>query len=75
MQHVHEYIKLKSKLMADTSPDFESIAIKALENDAHRNNKVQMAENTKRRLIKTGLSAEGYKKKAREVYKYAKGFE
>lgn len=69
MEHVHEYIKLQA------TGDNETIAIKALENDPLRNNKVHVAENTMRRLVKTGSKADGYKIKAREVFKYAKGFE
>ena len=69
MEHVHEYIKLQ------TAGDNEAIAIKALENDPHRNSKVHVAENTLRRLLKTGSKVDGYKTIAREVFKYAKGFE
>lgn len=61
--------------MGESTSDCETIAIKALDNDPQRNHKVHVAENTMRRLVKTGSKGEGYTAKAREVLKYAKGFE
>lgn len=75
MQHAHEYVKLMTKVLGQSDGHFEAVALKALENDPKRNHKVHIAENTLRRLRKVGCSGEGYKAKAREVFRLAKEFE
>jgi len=49
--------------------------VKALVNDESRIEKIPVAENLLRRIIKSGGSGEQFKAKAHEYFKLAKAFE
>lgn len=76
MEQANEYIKLKMKgVIRAYAIEFEELAVKALANDESRIEKIPVAENLLRRVIKSGGSGGQFKAKAHEYFKLAKAFE
>ena len=75
IENVNEYIKLRQNFFKDSSAEQnEQIAIKALEDDKERQNKIALVETLHRRVVKTGSNGDKLKEKAREQFKYSKYF-
>ena len=70
-----EYIKMRMKVLPKDGEKYEELAVAALEKDSERDNKVEVAANLLRRLVKSGAQAAAFKAKAIEIFKYAKYFE
>ena len=78
MRAVNEYIKLRMKVLpkeSETSAKFEEYAVAALAGDSNRNNKIPLAQNLYRRLVKSGAQGLVFKEKARQYFKYANTFQ
>ena len=73
IEHAYEYIKLRMKL-AQAPDNFEELAIKALEADSQKGEKVKAVENLLTRLVKSGSDGQAYKAKAKELFKFASAF-
>ena len=74
IEHANEYIKLKTKVLMGVDK-FEEIAIKALESDTNRANKIHQAENLLKRLVKSGSDGKAFKARAKQEFKFATAFE
>ena len=78
MEDANEYIKLRMKQVPKASENaakFEEYAVLALTGDKDRLNKVQVAENLYRRVVKSGSSGASFKAKAKELYKLSALFQ
>ena len=75
MESAGEYIKMRMKVLPIAGEKYEELAVAALERDSERDNKVEVAANLMRRLLKSGGQATAFKAKAKEIFKYAKCFE
>ena len=67
VEHANEYIKLRMKIVKGADK-FEEIAIKALEADSQRGNKVRAVENLLKRIVKSGSDGKAFKTKAKEIF-------
>ena len=67
IEHANEYIKLMMKVVKGADK-FEEIALKALEGDAMKGQKVKAAENLLKRLIKAGSDGKAFRTKAKEHF-------
>ena len=74
IEHANEYIKLRMKI-AKAADKFEELAIKALEADTQKGEKVKAIENLLSRLVKSGSDGKAFKAKAKELFKFAPSFE
>ena len=74
IEHANEYIKLRMKI-AKAADKFEELAIKALEADTQKGEKVKAIENLLSRLVKSGSDGKAFKAKAKELFKFAPAFE
>ena len=74
LESANEYIKLRMKVLSGVGEKFEDYAIQALAEDSERLNKVQVAENLYRRVVKSGSTGEAFKAKAKQIFPHSLEF-
>jgi hypothetical protein len=64
LESANEYIKFRMKVLKKDGEKLEDVAVQALAGDSDRANKVGVAENLLRRVIKSGSNGDAFKAKA-----------
>ncbi len=74
VEEANEWIKMSMKMGLPASK-YEDIALKSLDNDQKRADKLKQVENLYKRLLKSGCTAEKFKEKAKSYFIYSTAFQ